>query len=207
MPSCPVFGPLLFFSAEKKRSAPGWRRRRGFGANQVSTVFLLDAPPQSGNPGAVWYKLDLLQRPHPLARWLGACRNAVLWIQTCCPPFSFRCRSPGVRRVRASPGAVRGRCPVRTLGRRGKHQAAACSPSLLHYSLLPLTSTWLPRRGSQGKSTTESPFGFAIVPPSVPFGDSSPSRGGARRRCRAPARRGYPGGRRPLEIRPEGELN
>ena len=128
-------------------------------------------------------------------------------IQTCCPPFSFRCRSPGVRRVRASPGAVRGRCPVRTLGRRGKHQAAACSPSLLHYSLLPLTSTWLPRRGSQGKSTTESPFGFAIVPPSVPFGDSSPSRGELEEGAGLPPGGGTQGGRRPLEIRPEGELN
>ena len=44
----------------------------------------------------VWCRLDLLQRPHPLARWLGACGDAVLWVQTCCPPcFSFRCRSPG----------------------------------------------------------------------------------------------------------------
>ena len=48
----------------------------------------------------VWYKLDLPQRPHPLARWPGACGSAVLVVQTCAPCFSFRCRSPGVRIAR-----------------------------------------------------------------------------------------------------------
>ena len=40
--SCPKFGPLLFFSEEKKRSAPGWRRRRGFGADEDGPVLLQD---------------------------------------------------------------------------------------------------------------------------------------------------------------------
>ena len=56
----------------------------------------------------VWCRPDLPQRPHPLARWLGACRSAVLVVQTCAPCFSFRCRSPGAHPTRGSPGAVRG---------------------------------------------------------------------------------------------------
>ena len=62
LPSCPVFGPLLFFSAEKKRSAPGWRRRRGFGANLASTVLQQEILLQSGNRSAIWCRLA--QRVH-----------------------------------------------------------------------------------------------------------------------------------------------
>ena len=59
-------------------------------------MLLQDGFLQGSKPGAILCRLDLLQRPHPLARWLGACGDAVLWVQTCCPPcFSFRCRSPG----------------------------------------------------------------------------------------------------------------
>ena len=83
----------------------GGGEEEGWGANLASTVLLLDALVRGGNPGAVWYKPDLPQRPHPLARWLGAHRSAVLVVQICAPCFSFRCRSPGAHRIRASPGA------------------------------------------------------------------------------------------------------
>ena len=73
----------------------GGGEEEGWGANLASTVLLLDALVRGGNPGAVWYKPDLPQRPHPLARWLGAHRSAVLVVQICAPCISFRCRSPG----------------------------------------------------------------------------------------------------------------
>ena len=78
----------------------GGGEEEGWGANLASTVLLLDALVRGGNPGAVWYKPDLPQRPHPLARWLGAHRSAVLVVQICAPCLSFRCRSPGAHVAR-----------------------------------------------------------------------------------------------------------
>ena len=65
---CPRFGPLLFFSAEKKRSAPGWRRRRGFGANEDGPVLRQDGFVLCGKRMQVWYKPEcpLLLFPLPL---------------------------------------------------------------------------------------------------------------------------------------------
>ena len=78
----------------------GVGEEEGWGANLASTVLLLDALVRGGNPGAVWYKPDLPQHPHPLARWLGAHRSAVLVVQICAPCISFRCRSPGAHVAR-----------------------------------------------------------------------------------------------------------
>ena len=52
----------------------GGGEEEGGGANLTSTVLLLDAPPQSGNPGAVWYKPEcpLLLFPLPLP-WRAHC--------------------------------------------------------------------------------------------------------------------------------------
>ena len=96
--------PPLLLHAEKKRSAVhGVGEEEGWGTDEDGPLLLQDGFVLCGKRMQVWCRLDLLQHPHPLARWLGARRSAVLVVQTCAPCFSFRCRSPGARESFAKP--------------------------------------------------------------------------------------------------------
>ena len=58
---------------EEEERRARWRRRRGLGCKRSQYRAPISALLRGGNCSAVWYKLDLLQRLRPLARWLGAC--------------------------------------------------------------------------------------------------------------------------------------
>ena len=86
------FRPPPLLLAEKKRSAPGWRRRRGFGADEDGPVLRQDVLVQGGYRVQIWYKLDLLQRPRPLP------------LARCSQGFAGFPRAPGQRQRKEKQG-------------------------------------------------------------------------------------------------------
>ena len=99
-------------SPRRRRGAPrGGGEEEALVQTKMDPCFYKIVLYKVASTAEVWYKLDLPQRPHPLARWLGARRSAVLWEQTCCPALLFPLPLPW---------------------------CAHC-PLLLHYSLLLLT--------------------------------------------------------------------
>ena len=122
--SCPNFGPLLFFSAEKKRSAPGWRRRRGFGADQDGPVLLHDSLVQGGKHGRSLVQTRIppasLSAAAPLAHTLPV--TSSLFTLTSyfreAPPWRGSCPRRGLRGDHRKAAAVSGNAPHPWLPRR-----------------------------------------------------------------------------------------
>ena len=112
-------------SPRRRRGAPrGGGEEEALVQTKMDPCFYKIVLYKVASTAEVWYKLDLPQRPHPLARWLGARRSAMRRSHPWLPPAP----SGGAGWTRSGQTE------------RGKHQAASCSPSLLPSSLLPLTS-------------------------------------------------------------------
>ena len=80
--------------------------------------------------------------------------------------------------------------------------AQTCSPG----GISPSVSLRLTAPSSEGAKKGGAPPYGAANPPLSPLRGQLPLQGGARRRCRAPARRGYPGGAAPPGNSPGGRI-
>ena len=122
------------------------------------------------------------------------------------PAFLFPLPLPWCAPRPCLPRRRPGEVPSAHTGQKGQAPGRGLQP--ITSSLFTLTSYFYlaPPQGEPRKKHHRKPLRLCDSPPLSPLRGQLPLQGGARRRCRAPARRGYPGGAAPPGNSPGGRI-